>query len=286
LPLLEYMPFIAINGIQLRYETCGAGPPLLLIHGLGSSGDDWAFQQPNFAAHFHLILPDLRGSGRSDKPRGAYSIQQFADDLWSLLDKLHIAEISIVGFSLGGAVALQMAADQARRVHALVLVNSLPSYRIDHWKKWLEAKLQIGLVRTLGVRRTAALVARRMFPHEHQLPMRERVASVVGANPRRAYLATIKALIGWSAAEHLSRIDCPALIVAAEHDYTPLAEKHDYAARLPNGRISVFAGSRHGTPFDAREEFNTRVLAFLQECHALEGAPMAVTQRVSPATSG
>jgi 3-oxoadipate enol-lactonase len=279
------MPLIAINGIQLYYESCGAGPPLLLIHGLGSSADDWAFQQPDFAAHFHLILPDLRGSGRSDKPRGAYSIQQFADDFWSLLDKLHVAEITIVGFSLGGAVALQMAVDQSHRVHALVLVNSLPSYRINHWKKWLEAKLQIGLVRTLGVRRTAALVAKRMFPHEHQVPMRERVVSVVGANPRRAYLATIKALIGWSAAEHLSRIMCPALIVAAEHDYTPLAEKHEYAARLPNGRISVFAGSRHGTPFDAREEFNIRVLAFLQECHTLEGAPVAVAQGVSAAIS-
>ncbi len=103
------MPTINLNATELYYESTGTGPPLLLIHGLGSSGDDWAFQRDDLARQHRLILPDLRGSGRSAKPPGPYSIAQFAADLWALVDALGIEYIDVLGFSLGGAVALEMA---------------------------------------------------------------------------------------------------------------------------------------------------------------------------------
>src|SRR5262249_58623123 len=99
------MPTSRINGIELFHERIGAGPPLLLVHGLGSSGDDWAFQRDAFAHRHTLILPDLRGSGRSARPYGPYSIALFAADLWALVDALGFAAIDLLGFSLGGAVA-------------------------------------------------------------------------------------------------------------------------------------------------------------------------------------
>ncbi|MDR3387131.1 MAG: alpha/beta hydrolase [Rudaea sp.] len=257
------MPIVQVNATELFYEHIGQGPPLLLIHGLGSSGDDWAFQREDFARDHSLILPDLRGSGRSAKPPGPYSVEQFAADLWALLDALGIEYTDILGFSLGGAIALEMALMQPARARRLILCNALANYRTDTWRKWLEAHLQLALVRLLGLRRTARLIANRLFPHEDQAPKRQRVIDVIGANPRAAYLATIHALIGWSALERVPALQCPVLIIAAEHDYTPLADKRAEAAHFPIVEFVVMPGSRHGTPFDSIERFNACALGFL-----------------------
>ncbi|MBS0557614.1 MAG: alpha/beta fold hydrolase [Proteobacteria bacterium] len=259
------MPTAHVNGTSIHYEREGRGPPLLMIHGLGSSGDDWAFQREDFARHCGLILPDLRGSGRSAKPAGPYSIAQFAQDLWALLDALGIESTNILGFSLGGAIAQEMAIAQPGRVRKLVLCNALANYRTDSWRKWLEARTQVALVHLLGLRRTAKLIANRLFPHEDQAPKRQRVIDVVGSNPKAAYLASIHALIGWSALERVRAITCPVLILAAEFDYTPLADKRIEASRFADAHFVVIAGSRHGTPFDAIEPFNTRVVEFLAD---------------------
>lgn len=259
------MPSAQVNGTSIYYEHEGRGPPLLMIHGLGSSGDDWAFQREEFARHFTLILPDLCGSGRSAKPPGPYSIAQFAADLWALLDAFAIESTHLLGFSLGGAVAQEMALTQPARVRKLVLCNALANYRTDTLRKWLEARMQIALVHSLGLRRTARLIANRLFPHEDQAPKRQRVVDVVGANPKKAYLATIHALIGWSALERIHAIACPVLILAAEFDYTPLADKRAEAARFPHMKFVVIEGSRHGTPFDAIERFNACVVDFLTD---------------------
>lgn len=257
------MPRLSINDTHIHYDRMGHGPALLMIHGLGSSGDDWAFQRDDFARTHTLIMPDLRGSGRSAKPSGPYSIVQFADDLWTLLDALEIDETDVLGFSLGGAVALEMALMRPQRVRHLVLCNALANYRTDTWRKWIEARAQIWFVRLLGLPRTARLIARRMFPHPDQAPKRDRVVSVIGANPKRAYLSTVYAIVGWSAVDRLHTLHVPTLIIAAEHDYTPLADKHLEASRFPNASVAVIPNSRHGTPFDATETFNACVMDFL-----------------------
>jgi 3-oxoadipate enol-lactonase len=259
------MPSLDVNGTTIYYEQAGEGTPLLLIHGLGSSGDDWAFQREDFSRQHRLILPDLRGSGRSAKPPGPYSIAQFALDLWALLDALGVESTSILGFSLGGAVALEMALMRPHAVQRLILCNALANYRTDTLRKWFEARMQVALVHIVGLRRTAGWIAARLFPHPDQAPKRQRVIDVVGANPKAAYLASIRALIGWSALDRLGNVHCETLIIAAEHDYTPLPEKRTEAARFPRAELVVVEGSRHGTPFDAIEKFNALVLDFLQK---------------------
>lgn len=258
------MPTVRVADTELHFERAGTGPPLLMIHGLGSSGDDWAFQRDAFARVRTLIMPDLRGSGRSAKPPGPYSIAQFAADLWALLDALGIATADLLGFSLGGAVAIEMALQRPGGVGRLIVCNTLANYRTDTWRKWLEARAQVALVRVLGLRRAARVIARRLFPHDEQAPKRRRVIDVVGANPTRAYLDTMHALIGWSALDRLAGLQAPTLIVAAEHDYTPLADKRAELRHFPRARLVVIDGSRHGTPFDASDRFNTEVLAFLE----------------------
>lgn len=283
------MPWFQHEDVELHYLVRGSGPAVLLIHGLGSSAGDWAFQVPALEPRHRVILPDLRGSGHSACPPGPYAIEQFARDLWALADTLGVRDLDVVGFSLGGAVALEMALQRPARVPRLVLINSLESYRADHWRKWLEARVHTWAVRMLGLRRTARAVARRVFPADWQAPMRERALRVIGSARRRPYLMTIAALESWCARERLDRLRSRVLVLAAEHDYTPLAEKRALAERL-GAALVVVRGSRHGTPFDATECTNACLVAFLgdaplPESHTWHVDPQERAPRAPPAGS-
>ena len=100
--------------------------PLVLLHGLGSSADDWFLQLPAFAPHYLCVAVDLRGHGLSDKPAGRYSVGSFAADVAGLIRTLDLAPAHILGLSLGGMVAQQMAIAHPQVVRSLVLLNTLP----------------------------------------------------------------------------------------------------------------------------------------------------------------
>lgn len=260
------MPVFRFNhqGESLHYRVRGRGECLLLLHGLGSSGADWELQIRTLERQFRVIAPDLSHQGHRSSGSGGCSIAGFAEALWSLLDHLHVERANVVGFSLGGAVALEMALQRPDSVPRLVLINSLATYRIDHWRKWLEARIPPLLVGLLGMRRMARLIARRLFPKPWQEPLRQRAVSVISAVPARSYLAMATALEAWTSTDRLGRLKCRTLIIAAEHDYTPLAEKHALAAAL-RADIVVVRGSRHGTPFDSSEATNAALLAVLSD---------------------
>lgn len=257
------MPFLQTADVRLHYRDHGEGEPLILLHGLGSSGADWAFQAESLGSRFRLIVPDFRGSGLSDSPPGPYSIAQFANDIWGLLDALQIERTNLMGFSLGGAVAMEMALQRPHAIARLMTINTLPSYRLDSWRKRMELVSQIALVRGLGMRRLASLAARRLFREPHQEPMRRRVVEVVGNAPRRPYLDTVRALAQWCSLDRLPALQSEMLMLAGEHDYTPLAEKRDYAERF-GAKFAVIGGSRHGTPFDSISACNAVALAFFR----------------------
>jgi pimeloyl-ACP methyl ester carboxylesterase len=249
---------------SLHYLIRGQGEPLMLIHGLGCSGADWAFQVAVLEKRFKLIVPDLPGSGHSAPPADGYSIAGFAASLWELLDHLGIARINLVGFSLGGAVALEMAAVRPRSVPRLGLINSLATYRTHDWRKWLEAYVSATLVRLLGMRRTARLLALRLFPEPWQRAIRKHAAAAVGAVPASRYLGAGMALARWAILDRLDRLESRILLIAAENDFTPLAEKRELARKL-DADIVVIRGSRHGTPFDSVQATNASLLAMLTD---------------------
>jgi pimeloyl-ACP methyl ester carboxylesterase len=266
------MPVFRNGGTDLHYLIRGAGEPLLLIHGLGSSGADWSFQIPALEPGFRVIVPDLPGSGHSGPSADRYSIEGFAAALWALLDELTVPSANIVGFSLGGAVALEMALQRPGSVPRLILINSLATYRVDHWRKWFEARASVAIVRLLGMKRTAQLTAARVFPEPWQQQLRERTISVLGVVAADAYLGMGRGLERWSATERLGLLRCRVLMIAAEHDYTPLAEKQALADRI-GARLLVVRGSRHGTPFDSIALTNAALTA------ALTDQPLPPTER-------
>ncbi|MGA2776083.1 MAG: alpha/beta hydrolase [Steroidobacteraceae bacterium] len=258
------MPIFCKKDRSIHYLERGRGEPLLLIHGLGSSGADWALQVAALEGRFRVIVPDLPGSGHSTPLPEGCSIAEFAASLWDLVDHLQESHVNIVGFSLGGAVGLEMALQRPGGVRRLALINSLANYRLDHWRKWLEAALTMVLVPLIGMHRVAQLAAKRLFPMPWQSRLRERAVAVVSAVPARAYLDSARALIGWTAIDRLDHLSSKTLVIAAENDYTSLDEKRALAARV-GALFVVVRGSRHGTPFDAVEATNASLLALLTD---------------------
>ena len=257
------MPTARIHDIDLYYESTGSGEPVLFLHGLGSSTLDWQRQIPAFAEKYRTIAMDVRGSARSSKPAGPYSVKQFAADAKALLDELRAAPAHIIGLSMGGMIAFQMAVDSPDSVRTLTIVNSGPEMilRTSEQKAAIEGRYAI--VRTQGMRAMAKLIATPLFPKPEQAALRQLFEDHVAANDPEAYLASLSAINGWSVTDRIATIRCPVLIVASDQDYTPVEWKRLYAAQIPGARVAVLEDSRHAAPLDQPEALNRAVLDFL-----------------------
>ena len=117
-----------INGIEMYYETKGQGEPLVLLHGFSGSSSNWKLIFNDSPEGHQLIMPDLRGHGRSTNPLGQFTLRQSALDVFALLDRLDIKKFKAVGMSGGAKTLLHMATQQPERVEAMVLVSAAPYF--------------------------------------------------------------------------------------------------------------------------------------------------------------
>lgn len=115
---------LQVNGISLYYEEMGQGAPLLLLHGHGGCSRDWEPFSAALSAEHRVIMPHMRGHGRSTSPDGTFTHGQSASDMFALLDRLGIQRIKAIGISSGGMTLLHMATRQPERVEAMVLVGA------------------------------------------------------------------------------------------------------------------------------------------------------------------
>jgi 3-oxoadipate enol-lactonase len=257
------MPKLQVEDAALYYEVSGQGEPLLLIHGLGSSARDWELQVPVFSERYRVVTFDVRGHGQSDKPPGPYSVPLFARDAAALIQALDIAPAHVVGISMGGMIAFQLAVAAPHLVRSLVIVNSGPElvvrtlgHRLSVWQRHL-------IVLLLGMRRMGEVLGRRLFPRPEQEPLRHMFVERWAENDPRAWRTAMQGLVNWSVMDRLGGIRCPVLVIAADQDYTPVSAKEAYVARMPAAELEVIEDSRHATPVDKPERFNEAVLAFL-----------------------
>jgi pimeloyl-ACP methyl ester carboxylesterase len=120
----------AVHGIELSHQILGSGSPLLLLHGFSGAGVDWThvFDLEALAGDFRLIVPDLRGHGRSTNPGGAFTHRQCALDVAALLDSLGVKEVRAIGMSLGGNTLLHLATTRPDLVTRMVTVSATPYF--------------------------------------------------------------------------------------------------------------------------------------------------------------
>lgn len=117
-----------INGMRMYYEVQGRGEPLVLLHGFTGTGADWKHVFKDPPDGYRLVVPDLRGHGRSTNPSAEFTLRQSALDVFALLDRLGIERFKAIGMSAGGKTLLHMATQQPARIEAMVLVSATPYF--------------------------------------------------------------------------------------------------------------------------------------------------------------
>ena len=259
------MPKKLIRDININYEITGDGEPLLFIHGLGSSLRDWEDQVPAFSKKYKVITLDLRGHGQSDKPIDPYSIVMFSDDIAELIKSLKLGPVHVVGISLGGAIGFHLALDHPDITKSLTVVNMSASVLIKTFKEKQMFFLRVAIVKMMGMRKMGEVLAKRLFIKPDQEELRERMATRWAENDKKAYLAAMYALKGWTVRDQLQKINFPTLVIGSDEDYAPSSVKEEYTALLQNGKFIEIKDARHAVTMEKPKEFNEIVMKFLME---------------------
>lgn len=260
------MPHISVNGVQIYYELQGAEgrPVILFLHGLGSSVRDWEYQIPYFAADYRVLLIDMRGHGRSDKPKGPYTMSLFASDVIAVLDALKIDSVHLVGLSMGGMIAFQLAVDCPQRIRSMIIVNSGPAVVPRTLKEKFGIWLRFFIVRAMGMRKMGETLAPRLFVEPSQENLRQTFIARWAENDPRAYLDTLRAIVGWSVEDKIAQISIPTLVVASDQDYTPVAAKEAYIAKMSKAELKIIENAHHAVAAERPDAFNEVVRSFIQ----------------------
>jgi len=262
---------ISIHDQRITYRTSGSGPVLFLIHGMAGSATTWRQVMPGLAARFTVVVPDLLGHGRSDKPQGDYSLGAFSCTLRDLLVALGHEHATIVGQSLGGGVAMQFSYQYPERTERLVLVGSGGLGReVNSLLRLLslpgsEAVLRLACAAPVrqaleSVGSGAARVGLRPAPVVRELW--RSYASLADDDARSAFLRTLRAVVdprgqAVSASNRLHlAAEVPTLIVWGDSDPI-IPVDHAYAAHasIPGSRLEIFEGVGHYPHCEAPERF-------------------------------
>ncbi len=256
------LPHAEINELKLRYLDKGNGPVLLLLHGLGASHADWQKQVDFFARVFRVIAPDLRGHGAT-AGEGPFTVDRMATDISQLLDVLKVGSFFVIGHSMGGAVAMQLALFKPERVKKLVLADTLPSFIPNSFKKRVMLWTRLMIMRFLGPAALARRSALQMFPKPEHEPLRELITLRHQRTPKPVYLALLGTLSRWSVADRLSWLTMPVFVIAGENDYFLPQEAQAFSDLLPDGRCRIVEGAHHHLPLEKPEDFNRVTMEFL-----------------------
>ncbi len=275
--------FVAVDGGRARVRVDGDPdhPPVLLLHGVGRSLEDWAAQWERLASAYRVITLDVPGFGFSSRPGEPITLAALAQGVIDALDALgEHRPLHVIGNSLGGAVALQLLVLRPRRVASLVLVNSAGFGREVTPLLRMLAVPVVGRIATRRTTRTSARILERAIFADRSLASRQRIehAVAIGRQPDSGVvmreiareLATGRGVRqGWrtellSAAMKHPR---PTLIIWGDRDRVLPAHHSDAAQRvMPNANMHVFTDIGHMPQIECPDEFAHVVLNFLAGC--------------------
>jgi pimeloyl-ACP methyl ester carboxylesterase len=274
-----------IGSIDLYYEEHGRGDPLLCIMGLAADSRAWMFQLPDFAKRYRTVVFDNRGVGRSAKPAGPYTIHEMADDAAGLLDVLGIARAHVLGVSMGGMIAQELALRHSERVRGLVLCCTYPEPDADIERQRHFSVTQLGgsVTGDGEIRIDLSTLDPFMF-FQHLLPRVFNQAFIDSELPKlmqlfggaleygfslEAILGQVAAVMGHRATDRLHQIAAPTLVLTGDADLLIPPGNSDVLARnIPGAKLVKIAGGSHGFNFETPDVFNREVLDFLATVRA------------------
>ena len=257
---------------ELYYEIEGHGPPVLLIQGVGVVGEGWRPQVDALQQRFQTLIFDNRGIGKSILCTGPVSIAAMAEDARALMDVAGWDSAHVVGHSMGGVIAQQLALDCPHRVRSLSLLCTFArgkdAARLTSWVLWMTLRTRVG---TRRMRRRAFLemICPPTALHTADTDaLAARFAKLIGRDLADQPPILMKQLMAMGRHDTLSRLgelrDIPTLIVSAEHDRIALPRYgQSLASAIPGARFELLRGASHGVPIHTPERINDHLLRFL-----------------------
>ncbi|MEW6146053.1 MAG: alpha/beta fold hydrolase [Thermodesulfobacteriota bacterium] len=289
---------VKVNGIDIYYEIHGSGEPVLLIEGLGYSAWMWYKQIPAFSKRYQVILFDNRGAGNTDKPDSEYSIEIMADDASGLLRTLGIGPVHVLGISLGGFIAQELALRHPDLVKSLILVstNSGPGRHAmknsQHlnglFKLWgilpgtfeMSGKASVplgfeyGITKEDRIRYGLSLA----FTPEYYKAHPDEIEKIVAwrlENPQPGYAWSRQLMAGmhFDSSGRAESIHAPTLVINGTEDRIVTPESARGLARIiPDSRYMEIEGSGHLLFIERSDEFNEIVMGFLDDVSAKDSS--------------
>ena len=275
----RHQRWMQVQGRPANVIELGEGPPLVFVHGLSGSWQNWLEQLPEFSRDHRCIAVDLPGFGESPIPEEKITISGYGRWLDALFAELDIEAAAVVGNSMGGFIAAETAIKFPHRIERLVLVSaaglSVERMRSDTGLRALEATeniAQFAMARFLA--RSEALMkrprGRRMMlwfvaAHPERLSPAVVAEQVKGAN-KKGFVPALDALTSYPIRDRLSDIGCPTLIIWGPKDMlVPIKDAHEFDRLIPDSRLVIYEDTGHIPMLERPERFNRDLRAFLAE---------------------
>ncbi len=274
------MPTATIRDVELYYEEHGSGEPLLCVMGFATDSTGWLLQVPAFAQRYRTIVFDNRGVGRSAKPTGAYTIHEMADDAAGLLDHLDVDRAHVLGLSMGGMIAQELALRHPHRVRGLVLAATFPEPDVatEEQRKIIFTQMG-GSVTEAGEMKIDFTAVNPLMFFQHLLPLVFNPEFIQNELPKlmqmfagalqygfslEAIMGQMQAIMAHKATDRLSTIAAPTLVLTGDADRLISPANSDVLARsIPGARLVRVPGGSHGFNIEQPDVFNRAVLDFL-----------------------
>jgi pimeloyl-ACP methyl ester carboxylesterase len=265
---------VVADGVRLRVLDAGSGSPILFLHGLSASNDVWEHAVGEFAERHRVVAPDLPGHGESAKPDAPYTIDFYAGIVRTLARELGVERAIVVGNSLGGKIALELACWYPRFVHALVLVAPATEYArgLRPFGRAIQAlsrppvmrvALERALEQTFYDRTIVGHVTRRRI-------LQARLAAPDFPEFTRAVARSVGGVLA-ADRQPLERITQPVLAIWGRDDrIIPLERSRRLLRAIPHARLRVIERCGHLAPLEQPTAFNRLLAEFLGQ-HAAPG---------------
>lgn len=258
---------VRANGVEMNVELSGQGPCLVLIHGFTDNLNLWYNQVPEFSKRYRVLTYDVRGFGKTEVRPATYSMELFARDLFELLRALEISSACVLGYSMGGRIAVEFALTHPEMTAGLILANSgigePPSQEMQERRQMMVGVLEEGNIEVISELMTEASFSPGL--RDRNAAAFEKYKSIKMQNDPGEYLAIMQAIVGSiDSPVDLSRLTCPVLIIAGDRDgFMAVSVGEAMRAAIRNAELKILP-TGHAAAIEAPEAFNATVLSFLK----------------------
>ena len=249
------------DGLRLRYLDTGDGDSIILVHGLGERIEGWKFQIDEFSKHFRVLALDLRGFGESEIPAEFTGAEDFARDIFNLMEHVGIEKAHLLGLSMGGIACLAFYKLYPEKVKSLILADTT-AYFPEEFRGALSERLR--LMDEMGMEGIAAAIAE-LSIHRDDPELKKLVRDIIAKNDLNFYRKVTVELARADYRDLLPNIRVPTLVIVGEYDVTTPPELSRYMAdRIPGAELRIVKNSAHLAKLENSDEFNAYVLDFLK----------------------